>query len=221
MSDAIVALHVDPELSVGRIGHRSGVLTAACQEVRIVIRGVGGHAARPHLAVDPIAVAGPAREQPVPGPAPFGRLARSQRRDLRQHPGRHQPERHPRRGRAEGDDPDLERSRGRAGRGADHPDRARSVRGQRAATIDVDVPTGARRPSYNDPEVTAVCVQAARQVVGAGERRRDPAAQHGRRGFLGLSQACPGLPAAAGRGARSTARVTRSIPLTSTSTRAR
>ena len=51
----IVALHVDPELSVGRIGHRSGVLTAACQEVRIVIRGVGGHAARPHLAVDPIA----------------------------------------------------------------------------------------------------------------------------------------------------------------------
>src|SRR5262249_44271243 len=32
---SIVALHVDPELSVGRIGQRVGVLTAACQELRI------------------------------------------------------------------------------------------------------------------------------------------------------------------------------------------
>jgi amidohydrolase len=55
--EAIIALHVDPDLSVGRIGHRTGVLTACCQEVQIVVRGVGGHAARPHLAVDPIAVA--------------------------------------------------------------------------------------------------------------------------------------------------------------------
>jgi amidohydrolase len=54
---SIVALHVDPELSVGRVGHRVGVLTAACQEVSIVVRGAGGHAARPHLATDPIAVA--------------------------------------------------------------------------------------------------------------------------------------------------------------------
>jgi amidohydrolase len=54
---SIVALHVDPDLGVGRIGQRVGVLTAACQELRIVIRGMGGHAARPHLAVDPIAVA--------------------------------------------------------------------------------------------------------------------------------------------------------------------
>ena len=54
---SIVALHVDPDLSVGRIGQRTGVLTAACQEVRITVRGVGGHAACPHLAVDPIAVA--------------------------------------------------------------------------------------------------------------------------------------------------------------------
>jgi amidohydrolase len=54
---SIVALHVDPELSVGRVGYRVGPLTAACQEVRMVVRGVGGHAARPHLAVDPIAVA--------------------------------------------------------------------------------------------------------------------------------------------------------------------
>jgi amidohydrolase len=54
---SIVALHVDPELSVGRLGQRVGVLTASCQELQIVVRGVGGHAARPHLAIDPIAVA--------------------------------------------------------------------------------------------------------------------------------------------------------------------
>lgn len=54
---SIVALHVDPELSVGRVGQRVGVLTAACQEVQIVVRGVGGHAARPHLSIDPIAAA--------------------------------------------------------------------------------------------------------------------------------------------------------------------
>ncbi len=53
----IIALHVDPELSVGRIGYRMGPMTAACQEVRIAVRGVGGHGARPHLSVDPIAVA--------------------------------------------------------------------------------------------------------------------------------------------------------------------
>jgi amidohydrolase len=53
----IVALHVDPELTVGRIAHRTRVLTAFCQEFHVVIRGVGGHAARPHTAVDPIAAA--------------------------------------------------------------------------------------------------------------------------------------------------------------------
>lgn len=54
---SIVALHVDPERTVGRIGYRTGSLTAACQEIRVLIRGVGGHAARPHLSIDPIAAA--------------------------------------------------------------------------------------------------------------------------------------------------------------------
>jgi amidohydrolase len=54
---AIVALHVDPELEVGRFAYRTGVLTAECRELHVVIRGRGGHAARPHLSVDPIAVA--------------------------------------------------------------------------------------------------------------------------------------------------------------------
>ncbi len=54
---SIIALHVDPELEVGRVAHRSGVLTAACHTVRANFRGRGGHAARPHQALDPIAAA--------------------------------------------------------------------------------------------------------------------------------------------------------------------
>jgi amidohydrolase len=54
---AIVALHVDPETPTGRIAQRSGVLTAFCQELHVAIQGQGGHAARPHQAIDPIATA--------------------------------------------------------------------------------------------------------------------------------------------------------------------
>ena len=55
--DAIVALHVDPSRRAGTIGVRSGVFTASCDMMRITVRGRGGHAARPHESVDPIAAA--------------------------------------------------------------------------------------------------------------------------------------------------------------------
>jgi amidohydrolase len=54
---AVIALHVDPTIRVGRVGYRPGVLTAFCQEVQVVIQGQGGHAARPHQSIDPIGVA--------------------------------------------------------------------------------------------------------------------------------------------------------------------
>jgi amidohydrolase len=54
---AIMACHVDPTLPVGRIGVRSGVLTASCDQVDFTIVGRGGHAARPHETSDPIAAA--------------------------------------------------------------------------------------------------------------------------------------------------------------------
>ncbi len=54
---AIAALHVDPDLESGRVAYRDGILTAHCQEIAITIKGMGGHAARPHLSVDPIGVA--------------------------------------------------------------------------------------------------------------------------------------------------------------------
>jgi amidohydrolase len=53
----IVSLHVDPETPVGRAAFRCGPLTAASEELQVTVRGVGGHAARPHHSDDPIAVA--------------------------------------------------------------------------------------------------------------------------------------------------------------------
>ncbi len=55
--DAIIALHVDPTLSVGEIGYRHGALTATCEEFHITIEGRGGHGARPHTTDDPVPAA--------------------------------------------------------------------------------------------------------------------------------------------------------------------
>ncbi|MES2922031.1 MAG: M20 family metallopeptidase [Verrucomicrobiota bacterium] len=55
--DAVIALHVDPNLYCGQIVVASGPQTAFCQDFKIIIRGKGGHAARPHQTVDPVAVA--------------------------------------------------------------------------------------------------------------------------------------------------------------------
>ena len=54
---ALVTLHVDPVRPVGTIGIRPGPFTADCIELHIVIRGQGGHAARPHESRDAIAAA--------------------------------------------------------------------------------------------------------------------------------------------------------------------
>ena len=54
---AIFALHVDPTRDIGLAGVREGALTAHCDWLSLTIRGRGGHAARPHESVDPIAAA--------------------------------------------------------------------------------------------------------------------------------------------------------------------
>jgi amidohydrolase len=50
----VFALHNAPEIPFGQIHLRAGPLTAAADEFRITIRGKGGHAAYPHMAVDPV-----------------------------------------------------------------------------------------------------------------------------------------------------------------------
>lgn len=54
---AIVAFHVAPDLPLGKVGWKEGEMTAGCQDIDVVINGKGGHAARPHLSIDPIAAA--------------------------------------------------------------------------------------------------------------------------------------------------------------------
>ncbi len=53
----IFGLHVDPHLSTGKISLRDGATMASVFDFDLIIRGRGGHAARPHAAVDAIVVA--------------------------------------------------------------------------------------------------------------------------------------------------------------------
>lgn len=55
--ESIFGLHVWPQLPTGSIGSRSGTFLAASGEVYINVRGKGGHAAMPHLAIDPVVTA--------------------------------------------------------------------------------------------------------------------------------------------------------------------
>lgn len=55
--DAVIACHLLPALRVGEIGVRTGATTANVDNFTIVVEGRGGHAAMPHLVVDPIVVA--------------------------------------------------------------------------------------------------------------------------------------------------------------------
>jgi|CXWL01.1.fsa_nt_gi hippurate hydrolase len=53
-ADEIYALHNWPSLPPGKIAVRPGPMMAATDEIKIVVRGKGGHAAMPHLGVDPV-----------------------------------------------------------------------------------------------------------------------------------------------------------------------
>ena len=53
----IYALHNYPGLAPGKIAVRPGPMMAATDEIRIGVRGTGGHGAFPHLTVDPVVAA--------------------------------------------------------------------------------------------------------------------------------------------------------------------
>jgi amidohydrolase len=55
--DMILGLHCDPERPCGKIGVRTGPLTASYDQFTIRVLGKGGHGARPHHSVDPIFIA--------------------------------------------------------------------------------------------------------------------------------------------------------------------
>ena len=54
---AILAFHVDPNLPVGHVSITPGPQSAFCQDFVIEVRGKGGHGARPHNTIDPVAIA--------------------------------------------------------------------------------------------------------------------------------------------------------------------
>jgi amidohydrolase len=55
---AIFGLHVDPTHEVGTVAVSSGAITSTADQLRITVRGPGGHTGRPHLSVDLAHLAG-------------------------------------------------------------------------------------------------------------------------------------------------------------------
>jgi amidohydrolase len=53
----ILAQHVSSLIPAGKIGFTKGTVMASTDELYLTIKGKGGHAATPHLAVDPILIA--------------------------------------------------------------------------------------------------------------------------------------------------------------------
>lgn len=54
---AIFSVHVFPSIPAGSVGIRYGALTAAADDLEIIIMGESGHGARPHEAIDAIWIA--------------------------------------------------------------------------------------------------------------------------------------------------------------------
>ncbi|MBQ8108980.1 MAG: amidohydrolase [Clostridia bacterium] len=55
--DAVYGLHVQPYMTVGQIDTRPGCLNGSTDEINITVRGISGHAARPHTGIDAIVCA--------------------------------------------------------------------------------------------------------------------------------------------------------------------
>jgi hippurate hydrolase len=55
--EAIFGVHNRPGIAAGKLAGRAGALYAAADRFEIVVSGKGGHAARPHLTIDPVLVA--------------------------------------------------------------------------------------------------------------------------------------------------------------------
>jgi len=53
----IIAMHVHTGMPVGKTSFRSGKVMASADELYFTIKGKGGHAASPHLCIDPILIA--------------------------------------------------------------------------------------------------------------------------------------------------------------------
>lgn len=55
--DAAFGVHIGQDMPLGTVGVTNGPMNAASDRFEVTIHGKGGHAARPHLSVDPVVVA--------------------------------------------------------------------------------------------------------------------------------------------------------------------
>lgn len=55
--DAVLGLHVDPDIETGKIGMKPGKYMASTDEVYITVTGKGGHAAIPEMVINPLLIA--------------------------------------------------------------------------------------------------------------------------------------------------------------------
>ena len=54
--NTIIGQHVYPQLEAGKVGFKSGMYMASTDELFMTVKGKGGHAALPHLNVDPVLI---------------------------------------------------------------------------------------------------------------------------------------------------------------------
>ena len=54
---SIFGQHVAPQIEAGKVGIRTGKYMASTDEVYLTVKGKGGHAATPHLTIDPVLIA--------------------------------------------------------------------------------------------------------------------------------------------------------------------
>ncbi|HXD47059.1 MAG TPA: M20 aminoacylase family protein [Pseudolabrys sp.] len=54
--DEVYGMHNSPNMPIGSFGLRPGPIMAAADYITVVIEGHGGHAARPHLTIDPVVI---------------------------------------------------------------------------------------------------------------------------------------------------------------------
>lgn len=52
--DAIFSLHVDPEVELGTVSIIDGEVTCAAYDFEFILQGKSGHAAKPHLGINPV-----------------------------------------------------------------------------------------------------------------------------------------------------------------------
>ena len=55
--EAILGLHVLPNLEAGKLGFKSGTYMASTDEIYLKVKGKGGHGAMPHDTIDPVLIA--------------------------------------------------------------------------------------------------------------------------------------------------------------------